>query len=598
MTRQEDIVLSLIQTTEGRDFAAQNGWDVNSGSSTNVCAWFGISCNTDGEVTSISLTGHALEATLPSTLSQLPALQTLILASCGLGGTIPYAVAQLSNLRVLDLSLNNLTGPIPLVTSTKLTILSLSHNKLSGPLPALDTVEMPSLGTIDVKHNQLTGTVPAFPDHFSSLRHVDLSQNKLHGPLESLATYQLPSLRRLFLADNSFSGTLPSALGDSLQEVHLQSNHLTGTIPAALAAMAGLEVLLVHNNRLTGDVPPEICELQLNREYSASTSTGNGAGDDDNGISRHRRLDTNLVISDRDGCAAVACPAGFYSPTGYSPCSPCEDQLMNPYLGAIKCLSFSQEQVLDTLYNATSEYGWTDQSWGDNAVPVCSRKGVDCNGQGNVIGLNLKNQGLSGTIPLELGFLPNLIALDLSHNSLTGQLPEELALAPIRTLVLSENNLSGYVPDSLCRKKGINGNGYNDEYSCDYIACPMGTYHPEGHATPDRPCQPCPMIDGLVLANTNCGSTAFRGSTLSESSEDRIPDWSQIVIMSLVGAVLILLGYMALQKLTATPRQQKLSNTDTTHVSSLQTPKEKASHKDLSVDLKASTSDLSLQSIS
>jgi hypothetical protein len=210
--------------------------------------------------------------------------------------------------------------------------------------------------------------------------------------------------------------------------------------------------------------------------------------------------------------------------------------------------------------------------------------------------LNLSNQGLSGTIPFELGFLPNLVDLDLSHNSLTGQLPAELALASLQTLILAENSLSGYVPDALCRKSGINGNGNSNESSCDYIACPMGTYHPEGHATPDRPCEPCPMVDGLVLANTNCGLKSLRDSTSSQSNGSRMPDWSQILVVSVVGAFLILLGYVVLRKINGTSRGQQKSNKQTKLV--LPTSKVMEDRVDSSVGLTAAATDLSLQSLS
>lgn len=318
-----------------------------------------------------------------------------------------------------------------------------------------------------------------------------------------------------------------------------------------MARMADLQVLLLHNNRLTGEIPPDVCDLNLNAEYFAG---GSSFGNEDDGINRWRRMES--VYNGRDGCSSVACPAGFFSATGQYPCEPCEDQRMNPYLGAIECNHFSQEEILEIFYRDTSGDMWSDNSWGNPGVPVCSRTGITCDGDGSVVDLFLRNQGLSGTIPAEIGFLPNLMNLDVSHNFLTGHLPEELSLAPLESLTLSENYMSGYVPDSLCRKQGLNGNGRDDVFSCDIIACPMGTHHPQGHATPGNPCQPCPMVDGLVLANTDCRALSSR-LRLSDS-DDKIPEWGQIALVSFAGAFLLVLGFWVLRKIEVLPSRARI----------------------------------------
>lgn len=309
-----------------------------------------------------------------------------------------------------------------------------------------------------------------------------------------------------------------------------------------MATLLDLQVLLLHDNRLTGEIPSGICDLNLNAEYFTSGSNFGQDNDDDGGINRRRRLESTLTIDERrDGCSSVACPSGFFSSTGQYPCEPCDDQRMNPYLGATICNHFNQEEILEIFYLATNgDMGWNSSL----ATPVCSRWGITCDDAGNVMELDFANRGLAGTLPPEIGFLPNLVSLDFSHNSLSGNLPEELALPPLQTLILLENNISGYVPESLCQKYGVNENGVDGVLSCDRIACPMGTHHQEGHATPGKPCQPCPMVDGLVLANTDC-----RALTLTNSSDsDIIPQWSQLLLLSCTAAMLLLLGFFVLRK--------------------------------------------------
>ncbi|CAI6005528.1 unnamed protein product, partial [Closterium sp. NIES-65] len=62
----------------------------------------------------------------------------------------------------------------------------------------------------------------------------------------------------------------------------------------------------------------------------------------------------------------------------------------------------------------------------------------------------MSNCELLGSLPSELGMLPNLGYLDLSFNSLTGSLPLYLAkLTGLDTLDLSHNQLSGSIPKDL-----------------------------------------------------------------------------------------------------------------------------------------------------
>ena len=64
--------------------------------------------------------------------------------------------------------------------------------------------------------------------------------------------------------------------------------------------------------------------------------------------------------------------------------------------------------------------------------------------------LDLSSEGLSGSIPAELGTLFELTTLDLSMNSLTGDIPAELGLLPnLEEIRLSGNSLTGCVPIAL-----------------------------------------------------------------------------------------------------------------------------------------------------
>ena len=69
---------------------------------------------------------------------------------------------------------------------------------------------------------------------------------------------------------------------------------------------------------------------------------------------------------------------------------------------------------------------------------------------GRVVALDISSEGLTGTIPSELGSLANLRRLFLYNNQLAGEIPTELgSLANLRRLLLWGNQLTGGIPTEL-----------------------------------------------------------------------------------------------------------------------------------------------------
>ncbi|KAM3682703.1 hypothetical protein ACJW31_12G092000 [Castanea mollissima] len=81
----------------------------------------------------------------------------------------------------------------------------------------------------------------------------------------------------------------------------------------------------------------------------------------------------------------------------------------------------------------------------------CSWFGISCNQAGSVIGLNLTNSGLKGTLHgFSFSSLPNLAILDLSMNGLFGTIPIEISnLSKLTLLDLSFNKLLGEIPSQI-----------------------------------------------------------------------------------------------------------------------------------------------------
>ncbi len=105
--------------------------------------------------------------------------------------------------------------------------------------------------------------------------------------------------------------------------------------------------------------------------------------------------------------------------------------------------------ALVALYQATNGANWVNSDNWLSDAPLDAWHGVTTDDSGRVIELVLPRNGLSGTIPLELGNA-NLIYLDVSANELSGEIPSELGnLTNLTWLSLAENQLSGAIPSEL-----------------------------------------------------------------------------------------------------------------------------------------------------
>ncbi|KAE8732760.1 proteasome subunit alpha type-4-like [Hibiscus syriacus] len=217
----------------------------------------------------ISLTNNRLTGPIPSSFSNLPFLHTLDLSSNHLSGFIPPGLTKLPSLKILVLSSNELTGELPLTVSARLLDLDLKKNKINGPLPRLPS----TVRYLSVSDNSMWGPLSSLHS-LSELVYLDISMNRFSGPVPASLFFNNPSLTSLFLQRNNLSGGLPSIKVDpttvqsygEVSIVDLSHNFITGEITALLA---GVETLFLNNNRLIGSVPEEY----VKSVYDGTTST-------------------------------------------------------------------------------------------------------------------------------------------------------------------------------------------------------------------------------------------------------------------------------------------------------------------------------------
>lgn len=193
----------------------------------------------------------------------------LALASNQLVGTLSD-MSALTALQTLDLSHNQLTGSFPALSGSGLhpSSIFINDNELSGPLPA----DLSSLayGALYAQNNQLTGALPSLP---YSMYNLDLHNNQLTG---SISAFNGTSWTYIDLSGNQLSGSVPSVAAlANLGTFRIAYNQLSGSM-SSLAALSNLVTFEIAHNQLTG-APPALPTNGIIELYDISYNafTGN-----------------------------------------------------------------------------------------------------------------------------------------------------------------------------------------------------------------------------------------------------------------------------------------------------------------------------------
>ena len=129
--------------------------------------------------------------------------------------------------------------------------------------------------------------------------------------------------------------------------------------------------------------------------------------------------------------------------------------------GAAEITVSPDRAALVALYEATDGLNWVDNTNWLTDTPLGEWYGVDVDGSGRVVSIDLSgsfvgntnelaSHGLSGPLPPELGNLDKLELLSLAQNRLTGGIPQELGnLDSLEILSLEYNQLTGGIPLEL-----------------------------------------------------------------------------------------------------------------------------------------------------
>ncbi|XP_043817425.1 MDIS1-interacting receptor like kinase 2 isoform X2 [Manihot esculenta] len=398
------------------------------------CKWIGVTCDSFGSITILSL------------------------INLGLRGNIPSEIGMLSTLSELYLSRNNFTGLIP-TSMTKLENLSILYlwaNKLSGSIPS-EIGFLKSLKELDLSINNLTGAIPSSIGHLRNLSRLGLLLNKLSGSLP-LEFNNLTRLKSLELGENGFTGHLPEdvCLGGLLENFAPAFNHFSGSIPKTLRNCTSLFRLRLDWNQLTGNISEQL-GIYPHLDYM-DLSNNRFHGEIPRKLGQWKNI-TSLKFSNNNISGSIPLELGNATQLhlidlswnhlqGQVPKELAKLKLLiklclnNNNLFGVVPLDFKVLSNLDHLNLAANNL----------SGPIPGQLGE----LSNLLILNLSRNEFTAGIPFELGNLHFLQVLDLSHNLLMGNIPQQLGqLRTLEVLNLSNNMLSGSIPTTFDNLWGL-----------------------------------------------------------------------------------------------------------------------------------------------
>ncbi|KAF8007439.1 hypothetical protein BT93_K1447 [Corymbia citriodora subsp. variegata] len=246
----------------------------------------------------VHLQANQLSGLILPWLMNMTRLVQLDLAANKFHGEIPSSISRLQNLQALFLVRNNFSGTVELDNFLKLkqlAVLQLSSNRLSCHtssanvvLPQLDVLGLRScnlskfpaflqnqkyMNWLDLSNNNIRGEVPfwVWNGSFNYMQYLNLSHNFLtsldrYYPINPLYMYTMD------LSHNMLKGPPPEA-PRSIMYYIVSNNRLTGALPPWICNLSSAITLDLSSNDLTGVLP--VCLGNINKSLMVLNLKGN-----------------------------------------------------------------------------------------------------------------------------------------------------------------------------------------------------------------------------------------------------------------------------------------------------------------------------------
>jgi Leucine-rich repeat (LRR) protein len=545
-----------------------------------------------GHLQVLSMQDCDLKGELPPELFSMTGLQELYLSNNDLQGNLPDLWNTMENLRVLALAMNQFKGPLPTTfdtapslkavslhdqltkggglsgeilsyaTTRTMTKLMLGKNKLEGELPEdlLASVEESTLFTVDLSHNDLTGTVHGSYERFKMLdlylegnRIAEIDQglcNNNDWMSGTVASFGCDAIlcpagtvggRRQFTNDScepcgdgsfvaadgtlSFLGQTSCGKGASTtgerEILELFYSRMGGVgwkssnywmTDESICNWYGIDCdengyvasIQLGSNQLVGTFPTEIYQL---KSLVHLKLYGNSIYMNFDGISNADLLQTLSLDS-----------TGLESLVGVGQARSLTELVVghNKLGGSLpeELSRLINLRTLDVSHNMLAGYlpvwlrGLVSLTTFSASHNSFSGPVSDFSSLSDMLYLDLAFNELSGTIPptlLAASPVDEKVVVDLSHNKIGGTVPADLSRIPRLSLQLQDNRIVEIDP-ALCQTEGINDFD-TLSFGCSGILCPAGSWNPLGRqSNEDVACEPCDKAE--FMGATHCGKSS------------------------------------------------------------------------------------------
>lgn len=327
-----------------------------------------------------------------------------------------------------------------------------------------------------------------------NVKSINLEDNNLVGRVAKVI-YELPELRELDLKDNKLRDGGFGAWAD-LGDSKLMTLNLAGNSLANLAGLdkapASLKFLHLSDNALTGPFPDVITQLTNLKELFLSFNSFSGTLP--KGIGKLSNLEKfYLYGNELEGTIPR--------------------EIGN--LNKVKVFTMAENKFSGTLPRAVKDmvnleiFSLHSNDQGSVGLTGPLR---DFGKAVRLKELRLEGNNFDGTIPASILLFSNvtdeLVTINLANNQLTGSVPLSLNKFESLNLDITGNRLDVPLSDKFCNQKAWMA-GAVEQFGCDAIACPAGTYM-----------KGVGKVDGDPGVCDDCPSNKFLGATTCNDSGD------------------------------------------------------------------------------